>query len=58
MSFQKHGVEKMVSISKRYMPIAENVQTYNDLYQVYSKAYNGLADSGTFDALVQIQERY
>jgi xylulokinase len=54
----ENGVEQMVSISKRYMPIAENVQTYNDLYQVYSKAYNGLADSGTFDALVAIQDRY
>jgi xylulokinase len=54
----ENGVEQMVSVSKRYMPIAENVQTYNDLYQVYSKAYKGLADSGTYDALVAIQDRY
>lgn len=54
----ENGVEKMVSVNKQYMPIAENVKIYSDLYQVYAKAYEGLAGSGTYDALVKIQERY
>lgn len=49
------GVENMVEVTGQVDPNMANHQIYEEMYQAYAKAYEGLTSSGTFDKLAQIQ---
>ncbi len=51
----EEGVVAMVHVADRIEPCAENHRRYDELYQAYVKAYEGLAGGGAFAALAQIQ---
>jgi sugar (pentulose or hexulose) kinase len=53
----QEGVSAMVSIEREYGPQAENVKRYNDLYQAYCLAYEGMDEKGVFHAIAQMQEK-
>ena len=52
------GVEKIVKIDKTFTPNAENAERYAKLYDVYCRAYEGLAESGAFDKIAEYQAEY
>jgi xylulokinase len=49
------GVEQMVHVTGEVEPNMENHKVYEELYQAYVKAYEGLTSSGAFDKLAEIQ---
>jgi xylulokinase len=49
------GVSEMVEVTGQVDPIMANHNVYEEMYQAYVKAYEGLSSSGTFDKLAQIQ---
>ncbi len=49
------GVEAMVKVAGRTDPDPQRHGRYEELYQAYVQAYEGLADSGAFDTLARIQ---
>jgi xylulokinase len=49
------GVDHMVAVTGEVEPNVANHRVYEDLYQAYVKAYEGLASSGAFDKLAHIQ---
>lgn len=51
----EEGVDAMVSVTGELEPNMENHKTYEEMYQAYKMAYEGLAKSGTFDQLAKIQ---
>ena len=53
----REGVNAMVEIEKTYDPIAKNVETYEELFEVFCDIYDGLSAS-VYDKLAKIQERY
>jgi xylulokinase len=53
----EEGVEAMVAVASQIEPDAGRHRRYEELFQAYSAAYEGLAASGTFARLSQIQAR-
>ena len=51
----EEGVESMVNVKEELEPNAENHAVYEEMYQAYCKAYQGLAESGAYDLLAKIQ---
>jgi xylulokinase len=51
----EEGVETMVQVSGELEPNMANHQVYEEMYQAYAAAYEGLANSGAFDKLAKIQ---
>lgn len=49
------GVETMVAVTGQVEPDLVNHQIYEEMYQAYVKAYEGLTTSGAFDKLAQLQ---
>lgn len=49
------GVAAMVHVADRIDPRPENHRRYEDLYQAYTQAYEGLA-AGTFESLARLQQ--
>lgn len=49
------GVENMVNVTGVVEPNLANHQVYEEMYQAYVKAYEGLTNSGAFDKLAEIQ---
>ncbi len=49
------GVETMVQVTGEVEPNMANHQVYEEMYQAYVAAYEGLAGSGAFDKLAKIQ---
>jgi xylulokinase len=49
------GVEQMVEVSGKVEPNMANHQVYESMYEVYTKAYEGLTSSGAFDKIALIQ---
>jgi xylulokinase len=49
------AVEAMVHVTDRIEPNPENHRRYEQLYQAYRQAYQGLDNSGAFATLAQIQ---
>jgi xylulokinase len=47
----EEGVEAMVHVTDRIEPRAENHRRYDEQYQAYVKAYEGLASAGAFAAI-------
>ena len=51
----EEGVDQLVQVTGEVEPNMENHKVYEELYQAYVKAYEGLASSGAFDTLAAIQ---
>ncbi len=51
------GVEAIVRVGAEIQPDPGRHRMYDDLYAAYAKAYQGLADTGTFAALAGLQSR-
>lgn len=49
------GVAAMIQVTGQIEPNLQNHAIYEDMYQAYTKAYEGLAGSGAFDQLAKIQ---
>jgi xylulokinase len=49
------AVDAMVHVTDRIEPNPENHRRYEQLYQAYRQAYQGLDNSGAFATLAQIQ---
>jgi len=54
----EEGVEAMVHVSGQIEPDPGCHACYERMYEAYVKAYEGLADSGTFGALARIQAEW
>jgi len=52
---QEEGVEAMVEVTGQLEPNMTNHKVYEEMYQAYRKAYEGLASSGAYDKLAEIQ---
>jgi xylulokinase len=50
------GVGKLVNFVETIQPIEENVKTYNDIYDVYSKTYLSLRDGGVFSGISEMKK--
>lgn len=53
----QEGVAAMVKVAGEVEPNLANHQVYEEMYAAYVKAYQGLHESGAFEALAQIQTR-
>jgi len=53
----EEGVEKMVHVKDEIKPNAANHAIYEEMYQAYRSAYEGLTESGTYDLLAKIQAK-
>jgi xylulokinase len=53
----EEGAEAMVHVADQIEPNPDNRAIYEEMYEAYIKAYAGLADSGAFDKLADIQSR-
>lgn len=51
----EEGVRAMVAVDRQIEPDPGRHQRYEEMYQAYTAAYEGLADSGAFARLSQIQ---
>ncbi|MBI5016464.1 MAG: xylulose kinase [Deltaproteobacteria bacterium] len=51
----QEGVDALVTVTGSVEPNMENHKIYEEMYQAYVKAYEGLAGSGAFDKLAEIQ---
>jgi xylulokinase len=51
----KEGVDAMVEVTGKVEPNMANHRIYEEMYQAYAKAYEGLSTSGAFDQLAKIQ---
>jgi len=51
------AVSCLVKAKKTYEPIPENAKLYEELYDVYTRVYEGLDGSGAFESLANIQKR-
>jgi xylulokinase len=51
----KEGVDTLVQVTGELEPNMKNHAVYEEMYQAYVKAYEGLASSGAFDQLAKIQ---
>jgi xylulokinase len=49
------GVDAMVAVTGQVEPNLANHQVYEELYQAYVSAYEGLCSSGAFDKLARLQ---
>ncbi len=52
----QEGVSEMVSVHKEYRPKTENVRIYDELYQTYCLAYEGMDEKGVFHSIAKMQE--
>jgi xylulokinase len=53
----QEGVDVMVEVKDRVEPNLKNHAIYEEMYQAFVSAYEGLASSGAFDQLARIQSR-
>jgi xylulokinase len=51
----EEGVNQMVEVTGTVEPNMEHHKVYEEMYQAYVKAYEGLAGSGAFDQLAKVQ---
>ena len=51
----EEGVAAMVHVTDRIEPNPESHRRYEELYQAYTQAYDGLATRGAFESLARIQ---
>jgi xylulokinase len=53
----REGVDTLVHVTGELEPNMDNHQIYEELYQAYVAAYEGLAQGGAFERLAAIQGR-
>lgn len=53
----KESVDAMVKVATSYEPNPENVRIYNDIYEVYVAAYEGLDKNGAYDKVAALQTK-
>lgn len=51
------GVDEMVEVTAELEPNMANHAVYEEMYQAYALAYEGLTSSGAFDKLAEVQSR-
>lgn len=51
----QEGVDSLVEVTGEVEPNMENHKVYEEMYQAYVKAYEGLSTGGAFDKLAEIQ---
>ena len=51
----EEGVDSLVEVTGQVEPNMANHAVYEEMYQAYTKAYEGLTNSGTFDQLARVQ---
>lgn len=51
----EEATDKMVAVTNTIEPNMANHRIYEEMYDAYSKAYEGLANSGAYDQLAKIQ---
>jgi len=54
----EEGSDQMVKIHKTYEPNKKNEALYDELYDIFCRAYEGLSDKGVFEKISKIQELY
>lgn len=52
----EQGVEIMVKTDKIYYPNVENAQRYDEIYEIYQKAYKALHEGGVYKAIAKLQQ--
>ena len=52
------GCSQIVQIDKTYEPIPENAAIYQELYEIYCRAYEGLDSSGVFTRIAAFQDTH
>jgi xylulokinase len=52
------GVSRMVAVDCVYEPIEQNVEIYDELYDVYCSLYEGMDEKEVFEKLACVQNRY
>lgn len=52
------AVGSMVKVDRRYEPHKENADTYDQMYEIYCKAYEGLEERKVFAGIAALQEKY
>lgn len=52
------GVKHLVKVRKEYTPVTEHVEIYNEMYEIYCAAYEGLKHSQVFRKLARFQEKH
>jgi xylulokinase len=53
----REGVDTLVHVTGELEPDMENHKVYEDMYQAYVAAYDGLSECGAFNKLAAIQAR-
>jgi xylulokinase len=51
------GCDSMVQMDNEYIPDKKNAALYQDLYGVFCKLYEGLAENQVFTELARIQDQ-
>ncbi|MBM4430990.1 MAG: xylulose kinase [Chloroflexi bacterium] len=54
---QEEGLAAMIEVTGELQPNMENHKVYQELYQAFRAAYEGLAQSGAYDKLAAIQAK-
>ena len=54
----EEGVAAMVHVADRIEPNPASHCRYEELYQAFTQAYDGLATRGAFESLARIQARH
>lgn len=52
------AARRMIRVSKRYEPIPENAAIYDEMYAIYTAAYEALAENGVYDKIAKLQTKY
>ena len=52
----EEGADRMVALDKRYEPDMKNHELYNNMYETYCRAYDGLDGKGVFGAINALQK--
>lgn len=52
------GAECMVDIDRTYEPETKKAELYQELYGIYCRLYEGMAEKGGFEGLARFQEKY
>lgn len=54
----RDGVRNMVKVKEHFEPIPEHAEIYDEMYQIYCRAYESLEQGGVFAGLAKLQSRY
>jgi xylulokinase len=54
----RDGVSKMVAVDSVYEPVAQNVEIYDALYDVYCSLYEGMTEKEVFEKLARVQDMF